>query len=574
VKNYIAFLLILFSTLSYGYNLRHYESREQCITNETIDTFLGNYINAYGSEAFLNAYGRYDVSLMENVPAKAALAEKQLKLAMDFFSQVFNWNVIGGNETLLLLSNLNDGDCQGLNAFYAPLSSGAHVIGVYNLHPSSPITMANDLDVLAHEYGHGFFRYHQPNTSTDIDGLNESVADMFGITARAWHESGKQMDNLAIRADSYIVGSSVGQMGQRFYGMDYPYIRNMQNPSESGHADYYPDVTNTQREEVHSFAGVTNLAFYLMSKGGRHPRVNNGINVAGLGLKKSIGLIHYALKNRFPFNTMPEFGDAVRKAATRIYGRRSGEFQSVDRAFNAVGLESNLPAPPQPEPAQPEPEQPETVQSEPVQSEPAPVQPESEKPISISGPTFIIALIVILLGTVFIVSILASRQKKNPYAPHDGATPARNLHSTQDTAWQDTVRQDNARQDTVRQEHYRPKPHSETSISLGIKAIVKLHGQQYPLTLDASPVIIGRGSDLDLPNALKQALATDDYLSRKHCSIWYKASTKELYVHSLSSNGGRLQNYKIEGESKVKIDFDRPITLVVGKTTLVIEPAP
>ena len=571
MKNYIAFLLTLFSTLSHGYNLHHYESREQCIAKETINTFVGNYINAYGSEEFLNVYGRYDVSLMENVPAKAALAEKQMKLTMDFFSQAFNWDLIGGDETLLLLSNLNDGDCQGLNAFYAPLSSGAHVIAVFNLHPSSPITMANDLDVLAHEYGHGFFRHYQPNSSIDIDGLNESVADMFGVTARVWYESGKRMDNLAIRADSYIVGSSVGQVGQRFYDMDFPYIRNMQNPAESGDADYYPDVTNAQREH-HSFAGVTNLAFYLMSKGGRHPRVNNGINVAGLGLKKSIGLIHYALKNRFPFNTMPEFGDAVRKAATRIYGRRSGEFQSVDRAFNAVGLESDLPAPPEPEP-EPEPEAEPELEPEP-ESGPSPEpeavpEPGSEKPMTISGPTFIIALIVILLGTVFIVSILASRQKKNPYAPHDGAMPARNLHSTRDTA-----RQDNVRQDTVRQEHYRPTPHSETSTSEGIKAIVKLHGQQYALTLDASPMIIGRGSDLNLPSALKQALGSDDYLSRKHCSIWYKASTKELYVQSLSSNGGRIQNYKIEGKSKAKIDFDRAITLVIGKTTLVIEPAP
>ena len=62
-------------------------------------------------------------------------------------------------------------------------------------------------------------------------------------------------------------------------------------------------------------------------------------------------------------------------------------------------------------------------------------------------------------------------------------------------------------------------------------------------------------------------------MSRHHCSIWYKSSSGELYVQSQTENPLVLMGHDVESNGKAKVDFDQPISLVLGKTTISIEPA-
>ena len=117
------------------------------------------------------------------------------------------------------------------------------------------------------------------------------------------------------------------------------------------------------------------------------------------------------------------------------------------------------------------------------------------------------------------------------------------------------------------------KQYKKQSVNLSRAASFRVHEQSFSVELDDNPIVLGRGSHLNLPSALKAIFAGDEYIaSSEHCQVWYKAITRELYVYCLTEKGVTVDGYTLTANTKGKVDFDHPVQLILGKTTISISP--
>lgn len=122
-------------------------------------------------------------------------------------------------------------------------------------------------DVLAHELGHGVIAYSSKLVYEGESGaLNESFADVIGVSAKEWSRLPGHPANLVI--------------GEKFMWSGKGGLRNMENPPAFGHPDHMSKIRRCAAGEapsqkndscyVHSNSGIGNKAFALMVKGGTH----------------------------------------------------------------------------------------------------------------------------------------------------------------------------------------------------------------------------------------------------------------------------------------------------------------
>lgn len=572
-------LLVIPAAALAQYNVVHFDMNESCLADSVIDRFYEDI--ASGGASGVRQTGQQmgvDVSDGNGVSSKSRQSIDDLLSVIDFFGEL-GWNAAGTSEPMLLLSNLADSDCDGMNAWYMNVENSAHLMAIYYGHEDSPDSMAKDYDFASHEYGHGFFGRHQRSRSHEISALNESVADMFGAAYKAWMSTGKSMDTLTAREDSYLVGEFWAEVMRDYFGYDVDIMRDMANPAVAGDPDFYTRET-ARNTPIHSLGGVSNLAFVLMSQGGTHPRGASAIQVQGIGIKKAIEIVYYAFVHRLPFGSMPEFGDAVRKAAIQMHGADSVEYRSADMAFQAVGLNNGLPDQQQEEVEEQQEQAEQEVVQEVVQEqtpEPEAAEEEPQEEIvshsgpSISGPTFM----VVLLVAIFAGSMCMVWLGRNQSRPANAADEMIVDHSGEGMLGKDKrdvakpVRGSDAIGGKASQATEVIRP---VKVKTSVACILAISGQQFELTLGDKPLELGRGADLDLPAALKSILAEQENMSRRHCAIWYKPSTGELYLESRSDNLLQLAGQVIEPHSKAKIDFDQPIEITMATTIVAIEP--
>lgn len=575
-------LMLVSAAASAQYNLVHFDMQETCIADSVINRLYEDI--ASGGASRVGQTGQQmgvDVTDGIGLSSKSQQSVEDLLSVIDFFGEL-GWNAAGTSEPMLLLSNLADSTCDGMNAWYMNVEDSAHIMAIYYGHEDSPDSMAKDYDFASHEYGHGFFGRHQRARSHEISALNESVSDMFGAAYKAWMTTGKSMDTLTARQDSYLVGEFWAEVMRDYFGYDVDIMRDMANPAVAGDPDYYTRET-ARNTPIHSLGGVSNLAFVLMSQGGSHPRGASSIEVQGIGIKKAIEIVYYAFFHRIPFNNMPEFGDAVRKAAIRMHGPESVEYRSVDMAFQAVGLNNGLPAAElqqpqeeaeesQREEAQPEPEvvQEETAEIE-VADETQQEETAAQPAISISGPTFMVILLAAIFAGSMCMVWLGRNQSKTANAADEMIVD----HSGEGML--DIEKRNRAAQaDTGAEPKQEPSQATEVfrpaKVKTNLAAILTVAGQRFELSLDSEPLELGRSAELNLPGALKAVLAEQAHISRRHCAIWYKSSTGELYLESRSDNVLQLAGQNIAPHSKAKIDFDQPIEITLATLIITLEP--
>ncbi len=535
-----------------------------------------------------------------SLSGKADNASRNLNVTMDFFAKELGWSSVDGKGAPITLSaNLGLGQsCDGLNAFYSHLGPGfIHLITVQYGHPQSTLDLGNDLEVLGHEFTHGVFRATQGNDEGwEKGGINEGVADMFGVTIRAWYESGQKLASARIREDSFKLGRNLATIATDYYdkGEFFPqgYMRNLLNPYPWHVADHVDLLNYPEYQEVHAASGVVSLPFALLVKGGRHPRLDSGIQVQPIGFEKAIKIAFYTLKHKLPFNTMTDFSAAMQKAARKIYGADSAEYASVQNAFAVTGLasahastqtDSSAPAAGNEEPADspeaPEtsPEAPETGTNEsPPLESPAPVPETADsetsvdtgevpsRGVSISGPIFMVVLFVFLLGLMFLAQCLAANRRKVLSQGYRGANQANSFEpGNQPTPASSPISAGSA--------SVSPASPANTASSVANDSLditLQVHGQSFNLKLDAEPLKLGRGEQLELPGKLFPLLAQDQYIGRDHCSIWYQAQTRQLYVLCHSANGLKLNGHAIGNQEKAKVNVTSDITLEIGKTVV------
>jgi len=276
------------------------------------------------------------------------------------------------------------------------------------------------------------------------------------------------------------------------------------------------------------------------------------------------------LKHRIPFTSMRDFAQAMKKAARKLYGRKSAEVIATHNAFAAVGLfnapinptpqkkpqTKKQPAPPPPAQQNPQPAKnkpkPPTPPSGPVDQPPEPGNTTTTRSFTISGMTFAIIFVVISGAMILAVSIAGRRKtpRKQHFTPQtSGAVAESPVHSIGKAPATVAI------------------PIADTGSS--VSCVLSVANESFNLTLDNEPLCLGRAAS-DLPAKLLTILNIDETISRQHCEIWYQAKTDELVIKCLSGNGLVVNSSEISKGQKVSIRFNTSTTLKLGNQFLTL----
>ncbi|WP_374562623.1 M4 family metallopeptidase [Ideonella sp.] len=189
------------------------------------------------------------------------------------------------------------------------------------------LPLARGQDVTAHELTHAVTENESGLVySGESGGLNEAMSDIFGAFTEAYVDGGKT-GTLAVSSDTWKVGEDIIS----------PALRYMNDPAADGASkDYW--VSGVGNVDVHYSSGIANLAFYLMSQGGTHPRGKSNINVTGVGMAKAIRIFYEANVNILTSNAnFLAAGNATVQAAVNL-GYPLADQISVANAWQAVGV--------------------------------------------------------------------------------------------------------------------------------------------------------------------------------------------------------------------------------------------
>ncbi len=193
--------------------------------------------------------------------------------------------------------------------------------------------LANSLDVTGHELTHAVTDYESDLVySGQSGGLNESMSDVFGAVCE-WYGTGR-----VISERIWLIGDDVWTPATPNDALRY-----MNNPTRDGVSlDYFPDFTSGTG--VHYSSGISNLAFYLLSQGGTHPRAKTTQVVTGIGIEKAARIFYKANADLLlPSSTFEAAKVATEQAAAQL-GYDAATITQVGNAWKAVGV--GVPVPP------------------------------------------------------------------------------------------------------------------------------------------------------------------------------------------------------------------------------------
>ncbi len=194
------------------------------------------------------------------------------------------------------------------------------------------LPLARGVDVTGHELTHAVTDFESRLVySGQSGGLNEALSDIFGAFTESYVDGGRT-GSLPISADTWAVGEEILPPGLRF----------MNDPARDGASlDYYTSTSGNQ--DVHLSSGIANLAFYLLSQGGTHPRGRTTVNVAGIGMNAAIRIFYEAQVDVLTSNsTFLAAGNATVLAAQNL-GYSTAIQTSVANAWRAVNVAVPLP---------------------------------------------------------------------------------------------------------------------------------------------------------------------------------------------------------------------------------------
>jgi vibriolysin len=189
------------------------------------------------------------------------------------------------------------------------------------------LPLARGIDVTGHELTHAVTENESGLVySGESGGLNEALSDIFGAFVEAWVDGGKT-GTLAVSNDTWLVGEEILP----------PALRYMNDPAKDGASlDYYSSTAGNK--DVHYSSDIANLAFYLLSQGGTHPRGKSTVNVPALGMAKAIRIFYEAQINVLTSSSkFLAAGNATVLAAQNL-GYSVADQTAVANAWQAVGV--------------------------------------------------------------------------------------------------------------------------------------------------------------------------------------------------------------------------------------------
>jgi Zn-dependent metalloprotease len=187
---------------------------------------------------------------------------------------------------------------------------------------------AQDMDVVVHELTHAVTQYEANLVYQSQSGaLNEAMSDIMAAAADAY-TNGLSDKTWLLAEDCWTPGKADDAM------------RYMANPTADGQSyDYYPERYTGSQDNggVHLNSGIANLAFYLLSQGGTHPRGKTTVEVPALGIEKAGQIFYRALTNYLTSTaTFQDARQATAQAAADLYGAEAAT--ATHAAWEAVGV--------------------------------------------------------------------------------------------------------------------------------------------------------------------------------------------------------------------------------------------
>ncbi|MCK6507240.1 M4 family metallopeptidase [Myxococcota bacterium] len=188
------------------------------------------------------------------------------------------------------------------------------------------MSSVTSLDILGHEFTHGVTQNEANLTYSGESGhLNESMSDVFGAMIERYA--------LGESADTWWMGEDVWTPS-----VSGDALRYMDDPADDGYAwDYYS--SSIAYADVHDGSGVGNLAFYLLSEGGTHPRGKSTTAVTAIGADDAADIWYLALTSYMTSSTSYAGArTATLSAAAALFGSSSTQYTQVGNAWAAVGV--------------------------------------------------------------------------------------------------------------------------------------------------------------------------------------------------------------------------------------------
>ena len=208
---------------------------------------------------------------------------------------------------------------------------------------SSFVLLANDalplVEVVAHEIAHGVIDHGSRLVYRHESGaLNEAISDALGVAFRAWRRAGGS----AVHSPTEFAAFNGLWRLRKPGGV----IRDMREPKSvhPRYPDHYDDYVRLPAADdhggVHINSSIINQAFYLLSEGGRHPRLGGEPVAQGVGIKAAVKI--YSLAAAHLLTERSDFADAraeFARAAGYLYGgKHSAAWVAVHQAMDAVGV--------------------------------------------------------------------------------------------------------------------------------------------------------------------------------------------------------------------------------------------
>lgn len=263
----------------------------------------------------------------------------------DFYKNVFGRDSYDGQGAELRSSvhaQFSTGlfGCTKNNAAWIDTSS-IHQMAYGDGDGSTLGDLAQSLDVTAHELTHGVTsRTANLAYQNESGALNEAMSDILGRATSFWAGQG----NPSVKTD-WTIGADVYTPNQSGDALRYMY-----DPKKDGQsADYYPErnyasgcspSSSNDYCGVHTNSGIANLAAFLMSYGGTHPRGKTSVNVPGFGVVKMRSVFYRALTVYMTSSeTFEQARNHTAQAAADLYGGTcTAEWKTVQMAWDAVGV--------------------------------------------------------------------------------------------------------------------------------------------------------------------------------------------------------------------------------------------
>lgn len=298
-----------------------------------------NHTYVYSMSAGLPGYiGKSETGEFENAAAIDAhyYSQKVLEILKEEFNRISYDN---RNARVRSTVNFTYTGQPYINAFW----NGRQL--VYGLGDD---LMAKDLsgalDVVGHEIAHALTEKTSGLIYRNESGaLNEAFSDIVGTYIE--YRTQRDKFDWKIAEDVWTPGT------------DSDALRYMYNPTlDLVSKDYYPEryVGDYNRGGVHINSGIANLAFYLISEGGFHPRYPKD-NIQGIGMEMAMKIFYKA----FTEFLSPSATFLEAKQMTEYVAKDFGEnvLNTVRTAWLAVGvgIEDPDPGNPDPGPGNPDP---------------------------------------------------------------------------------------------------------------------------------------------------------------------------------------------------------------------------